>query len=70
MPESVTHRMQATPLDSMSKRELHTLVESLRADLASLSTKFNAVLAKLDADAGVTDVNYASTQGHSMNTVK
>jgi len=28
--------------------------------LADLVTKFNAVLAKLDADAGVTDTNYAS----------
>lgn len=30
-------------------------------DLAELRTQFVALLVKLDADAGVTDVNYAST---------
>ena len=28
-----------------------------------LVTRFNALLAKLDADAGITDINYASTVG-------
>lgn len=30
--------------------------------LTEIKTKHNAVCAKLDADAGVTDTNYASTQ--------
>ena len=30
--------------------------------LNDLITKFNATLAKLDADAGVTDTNYVATQ--------
>ena len=37
-------------------------VEVLRAGLNTLATNFNAALAKLDADAGVTDTNYNSTQ--------
>lgn len=37
-------------------------INLLRTELADLRTKFVAVLAKLDADAGVTDTNYAATQ--------
>lgn len=36
--------------------------EVIRTALNTLATNFNAVLAKLDADAGVTDTNYAATQ--------
>lgn len=43
-------------------------VEILRAGLAALAAKFNAVLAKLDADAGVTDTNYTSTQAAVVTT--
>jgi len=32
----------------------------LRAELDDLRTKYAATLAKLDADAGVTDTNYAA----------
>jgi len=34
----------------------------MQAELAALRTKFVAVLAKLDLDAGVTDANYAALQ--------
>ena len=37
-------------------------VEVVRAGLAALAASFNLVLTKLDADAGVTDVNYNSTR--------
>lgn len=40
-----------------------SLVGELVAIVNSLSTKINALTAKLDLDAGVTDVNYASTIG-------
>ena len=39
-------------------REFNQLVTLVN----QLKTKHNALLAKLDADEGVTDVNYASTQ--------
>lgn len=45
--------------DSGSLKELLTAV---RDELDDIRTKYAAVLAKLDADAGVTDTNYASTQ--------
>jgi hypothetical protein len=34
--------------------------QALRAELDDIRTKYAATLAKLDADAGVTDVNYGS----------
>ena len=39
-------------------------------DLETVRTKFNALLAKLDADAGVTDVDYASTLGIASGDIK
>jgi hypothetical protein len=33
----------------------------LAAELADIHTKYTALLTKLDADAGVTDTNYAAT---------
>lgn len=36
-------------------------LDTLRAELTDIRTKYAAVLAKLDADAGVTDTNYAAT---------
>lgn len=38
-----------------------TILNSLLADVTALRTAFVALTAKLDADAGVTDVNYAAT---------
>ncbi len=43
-------------------------VEVLRAALNTLATNFNAVLTKLDADTGVTDTNYNSTQAVTRTT--
>ena len=45
--------------------ELITETNRLETQVAALTSKFNAVLAKLDADAGVTDTNYTSLQGAS-----
>lgn len=42
--------------------ELVAAYNKLQGDYAALRAKFVAVLAKLDADTGVTDVNYAATQ--------
>jgi hypothetical protein len=43
--------------------EVHHLIlenDLLRAELDDIRTKFGQLLAKLDADAGVADTNYAS----------
>lgn len=38
------------------------VINQLAALTAELKADFNALLTKLDADAGVTDTNYASTR--------
>lgn len=51
--ESVTKRVNAMGIGSMSKVQL-------RALLVNLVDVLQAMAAKLDADAGVTDTNYAA----------
>lgn len=41
--------------------DLRTLLEGVQADLSALRTAVVGITAKLDADAGVTDTDYAST---------
>lgn len=41
--------------------EVRRVLESLQADNAAMRAAIVAITAKLDADGGVTDVNYAST---------
>jgi hypothetical protein len=57
-----------TPAGSSGSPDLATTLRDAADDLAtfkafcnSLRTAYNATLAKLDADAGVTDTNYAAT---------
>ena len=47
--------------------ELRNLLAGVQADLTTLQAKHNALLAKLDADAGVTDTNYAAL--HTVGTL-
>jgi hypothetical protein len=50
------------PGNSAGTPSLATTLRDVADDLTSLRTKFVATLVKLDADAGVTDANYAATQ--------
>jgi len=62
--ESVKTRINALPPEQ-SREDLRLLIQAqydaLTAVIASISTALLALTAKLDADVGVTDVNYAST---------
>lgn len=49
------------PGGSAGTPDLATALRDIADDLTELRTQFVALLAKLDADAGVTDVDYAST---------
>lgn len=52
--------------ESLSKSDTRALIremDSLRAELNDIRTKYAALLAKLDLDVGVTDANYAATAG-------
>ena len=51
---------QLTPGASGSP-SLATVLRELADDLQLLGSRLNALHAKLDADAGITDVDYAST---------
>jgi hypothetical protein len=52
--ESVSQRLNAANLDRMTEAQL-------RALLGNLVDAMQAICAKLDADAGVTDTNYNAT---------
>lgn len=54
MPEKASQRMAFSKLDQLSKRELLALVNAMIDGTRALA-------AKLDADATVTDTNYAAT---------
>ena len=47
--------------------EIRALLASVQADLETLRAKHNALLAKLDSDAGVTDTNYNAL--HAVGTL-
>lgn len=47
---------------------LRRALESVTNDLANLAAKHNALLAKMDADAGITDTNYAALHSVTNNT--
>lgn len=50
------------PLDisnTMSRQDIVDLANSLLADIAVVRTAVNVLATKLNADAGVTDINYA-----------
>jgi len=67
MPRSIS----AENLDPAVKRVLRDMaldIKALVADAAALRASIVAITAKMDADAGITDVNYASTTNPVANT--
>lgn len=61
MPESIKKRVAQIP-DRITGKELRPILNAILADIVQVQTKHNAVCAKLDADVGVTDTNYAALQ--------
>ena len=57
------HNIQSSSAPSAHREVLLAEVDALRAELDDIRTKYAALLAKLDADGGVTDTNYAATAG-------
>ena len=60
MSESIQRRINLSGLGGMSKRELTALLVAQLADNAKMRADLAFIAAKLDADAGVTDTNYAA----------
>lgn len=51
--------------DDIRRSGLQTVIQQLNnviQDVRTLQTAYNAALAKLDADAGITDTDYASSK--------
>jgi len=59
MPESIAQRLATVP-DRVTVREIRPLLTTVLADLTALRAAVVAITAKLDADTGVADTNYAS----------
>lgn len=52
-----------------AKAKLGDIIAELTAQVNALTTAHNALTAKLDADAGVTDTNYTSLTGVTATTI-
>lgn len=60
-----------TPGGASASPSLATTLRDIADDLAELRTKHNGAMAKLDADATVTDTNYAALHNAvAMKTIK
>lgn len=55
--------------DKSDAKALRKLLEDLLADNTALRASIVAITAKLDADAGVTDTNYAATTNPAALTL-
>lgn len=59
---------QITNTAGMSHAELEAVLDSILVDLTALKTAIDTMAAKLNADAGVTDVNYAAAAALTTTT--
>lgn len=59
MSKSIKQRTAAMPEQVIAKNQ-KILLDAALADLTALRTAFNTLVTKLNADAGVTDTNYAA----------
>lgn len=61
MSASIKDYLQNAGFSEKQERALFTVLTALQADASANRTAITGTLAKLDADAGVTDTNYVST---------
>ena len=54
--------------DLMNDQKYIDILTSLRTDVVMLATRLDTLATKLNADAGVTDTNYVTTQVASITT--
>lgn len=60
MPEKISSRLTLGLHEIHENRELRILLNAAQTDLAALRASIVGITAKLDADATVTDTNYAA----------
>lgn len=66
--DNLGHPSSANRDHALQHNKVIADLEVLRAGLAALAAKFNAVLTKLDSDAGVTDTNYSATNAVTVTS--
>ena len=54
--------------DLINHQKYIDILTSLRTDIVMLATRMDTLATKLNADAGVTDTNYVTTQVASITT--
>lgn len=59
MAQSIKSRTGAMS-DKSDAREVRLLLDAALADLTAIRTSITGITAKLDADVGITDTNYAA----------
>lgn len=60
---------EITPSASLSHAETQALLEAILVDMTALRASIVGITAQLDADAGVTDTDYAATNDPAALTV-
>lgn len=58
--EKISQRLNSAGFSGEEARALQALFEAVAADFTATTTAVAGLAAKLDADAGVTDTNYAA----------
>lgn len=64
---SIKNRLPAMSNKSDTK-ELRPLLNAILTDMTAMKTAIDAMATKLNADAGVTDTDYASADALTLNT--
>ncbi len=67
MGESISARMGSLA-NNKDGAHIRVVMESLRKDVLTIATSLDVLAAKLNADEGVTDVNYAKVNVASLTT--
>lgn len=66
MAESITRRLNASPMSAAEAREMAALLSSIRADLAALTASLNQLITDYNANATIaTDTTAAAV---TLNT--
>lgn len=68
MAESINQRVSKMS-DHLTKSELKALLDTVLVEFGVLRTSITGITAKLDADVGVTDANYAALHDPPANTL-
>ena len=67
---SVKQTVNVVQLGGPSQRALYDVLSSMQADLVALQTAVTTLTAQLDADAGVTDTDYAANCDPTLTTTE